>query len=199
MIRMVNNFLASALWPLLVTLLALGFSWQYVAGCFDALREWRRPTASARSTATPVTKQELQAWLLFNTFVSLPADEQPLDFYQQLYRKHAASEPAVAAAAAAAAAAGGPPGAVHILADGQATTEAIPPLGWHKLLGALVAGSACAGVLACTAPPAWCAALGAWHAALDPTPWLRGLGAGLGVWRVGSLCPHAGPLGEALR
>ena len=60
---MVNHFLASALWPLLVTLLVLGLSWQYVTGCLDALREWRRPTASARPTAPPVTKQELQARL----------------------------------------------------------------------------------------------------------------------------------------
>ena len=26
----------------------------------------------------------LQAWLLFNTFVSLPTEDQPLDFYQQV-------------------------------------------------------------------------------------------------------------------
>ena len=82
---MLNRFLASALWPLLVTLLVLGLSWQYVAGWLDALREWRRPTPSARRpTATPVTKQELQAWLMFNTHVALPAEEQPLDFYQQV-------------------------------------------------------------------------------------------------------------------
>ena len=62
---MLNRFLASALWPLLVTLLVLGISWQYVAGWLDALREWRRPTPSARRpTATPVTKQELQARLI---------------------------------------------------------------------------------------------------------------------------------------
>ena len=62
---MLNRFLASALWPLLVTLLVLGLSWQYVAGWLDALREWRRPTPSARRpTATPVTKQELQARLI---------------------------------------------------------------------------------------------------------------------------------------
>ena len=58
---MINHFLASALWPLLVTLLVLGLSWQYVTGCLDALREWRRPTVSARPTAVPITKQELQA------------------------------------------------------------------------------------------------------------------------------------------
>ena len=44
-----------------------------------------------------------------------------------------------------------------------------------------------------------CAAMRAWHAALDPSPWLKGVGAALGVWLVGSLPPHAGPLGEALR
>ena len=63
----------------------------------------------------------------------LPTEEQPLEYYQQLYTKHAAariSEPAAAAAAAAAvSAAGGAPGVVHILADGSATTEAIPHLG----------------------------------------------------------------------
>ena len=58
---MINHFLASALWPLLVTLLVLGLSYQYVTGCLDALREWRRPTVSARPTAVPITKQELQA------------------------------------------------------------------------------------------------------------------------------------------
>ena len=60
----------------------------------------------------------------------MPTEEQPLDFYQQLYTKHAAartSEPAAAAAAVSAAA--GPAGVVHILADGSATTEAIPHLG----------------------------------------------------------------------
>ena len=202
---MLNRFLASALWPLLVTLLVLGLSWQYVAGWLDALREWRRPNPSARRpTATPVTKQELQAWLMFNTHVALPAEEQPLDFYQQLYAKHAAARTASEApppptAAAAAAGSSGPSGAVHILADGSATTQAIPPLGWPKLLGALVAGSVCAGVLACIPPPAWCVSMGAYHQALRPSPWLRGMGAALGVWLVGSLPPHAGPLGEALR
>ena len=62
----------------------------------------------------------------------MPTEEQPLEYYQQLYIKHAAartSEPAAAAAAAAAVSAGGAPGVVHILADGSATTEAIPHLG----------------------------------------------------------------------
>jgi len=198
----INRFLASVLWPLLLTVWAL----QYASAWLKEQRSRWQPLANVRSSAVPVTKEELKSWLFRNTFTKLPADEQPIEFYQALYEeavKKKQPEPGQGTPSAAA-----PPGRSsspgrtrpqHIRSDGVATTEALPPVSGARWLGALLAGCVAGAVLSCVAPPAWCAELRLVHPSLDPSPWLRGLGAALGAWRVLSLPPHAGPLTDPLK
>ena len=46
----VNGFLMSRLWPLIVTIVVVVLSYQYVMGWIDELRKQRRPNANAKST-----------------------------------------------------------------------------------------------------------------------------------------------------
>ena len=63
-----------------------GIAWWLLTSLYRSL-----PTKSAAANASasvPRTKAELKAWLFRHTHERLPADEQPLEYYQALYEKH---------------------------------------------------------------------------------------------------------------
>eukprot|EP00966_Prymnesium_polylepis_P296709 6854756-Prymnesium_polylepis.1 len=179
--------------PALVCVLAYyGGRWLYRHA--PDLRRHRGP-ADDKPTAEPTSKAELKAWLFRNTHHRLPAEEQPFEFYRDLYERSRLPPPAVPMAAKKKAA---PAGRTRFVAATGQGFAALPRVDWAISVAMVVAAFSVGGLLSTTSLPEPLRQLGRLHDALDLSVWLRAVGCALGVWSVASASPLSGPLGDTV-
>jgi len=109
--------------------LVVFMAWQAALAGLAACSTWLEAAPQAhRGLPPPRTRLEYRAWLLRCTHVALPAEDQPLEFYQRLYEKHAG-----AAAPAVAVSPGPAVPAARSLSTARLLWAVAPPLGLHHL------------------------------------------------------------------
>ena len=129
-----------------------GIAWWLLTSLYRSL-----PTKSAAANASatvPRTKAELKAWLFRHTHERLPADEQPLEYYQALYEKHRQGGGAAARSASPSRArpSGDPLAPLFIHGSGAVAPASswARAHSWPSRLGTAAFVAACGLVAACT-------------------------------------------------
>ena len=143
--------MSSSLYPPVLLCVLAWYSAKWLWARTPDVRAHRGP-ADERQTTEPVTKEELKAWLFRNTHHRLPAEEQSLEYYQDLYGRSrppaspqpSASQPTPKVAAAR------PTAPKFVAASGQGWAE-LPPVDWATHLAIAIGGASLGSVSATVA------------------------------------------------
>lgn len=158
----------------------------------------RTVSAVTTSSTEPVTRAELRAWLLRNTFVPLPAADASIEDHLELYKKHHQRIASGGRAQVPSAVGPSDSGGTFVHATGEICTEPFarkPERSMLQMCGCLVFGRAFGAALpACFAPLGHLRAYFESGGAstkllllLEPEWILEALGSVFGVWLVGAL------------